>query len=423
MKKPRGAEYLRLNSYWFGLTFLWNGIHTIILPALLLHVVPESAKNTYLGAMTFVGLLLAMLIQPLSGALSDRRGTAWGRRRPWMVIGAVGSFVALLVFGSASSYLLLFAGYALLQLFSNIAHGPLQGLIPDLVPRQHLGVAAGVKNLLDICGLLAGVLVAGWLIDRGQSHLAIVAIVVVMAGTLLVTLFGVRETGVTAVAGNGSPGQAIALLQRVYRLDYRRYSSYAWLLASRFLVMAGVYAVQGFAQYFIRDVLNSPNPAGATAQVMAVVGLGTAALVYPAGYASDRLGRKKVNVAAAGLCAVGVFLLLTVRAFPQLFIAGAVLGIGLGSFLSVNWALATGLVPADEAGHFLGLSNLATAGAAATSRLGGPLIDLVNARWENRGYQALFALAGCSILLGAVLLWRKVNAPPNGVPRDFLTAP
>ena len=48
----------------------------------------------------------------------------------------------------------------------------------------------------------------------------------------------------------------------------------------------------------------------------------------------------------------------------------------------------------------------ATAGAAATSRLAGPLIDLLNARWQHGGYTALFALA--TLVVGAALLvtWR-----------------
>lgn len=410
VKGARGTGYIALNSYWFGLAFLWNGMHSIILPAILLAFVPDALKNTYLGAMTFAGLFMAMLIQPISGALSDSSGAAWGRRRPWIVIGAVGTFISLLILGAAQTYMMLAFSYLLLQSLSNVAHGPLQGLIPDLVPREKRGSASGVKNLLDIGGLLAGVLVAGYFVDRGESRLALVAIIAVMTGALLVTLFGVREQPAKPAA---VPLLALvkAAMRHVYRLDYGRYSAYAWLLASRFLVLAGIYAIQGFAQYFIRDVLKSPNPAGATAQLMAIIGIGTAALVYPAGYASDRMGRKTFNVLSAVTCAVGILLLLVVRSYTQLLVVGGILGIGLGSFLSINWALATDLVPANEAGHYLGLSNLATAGAAAASRLGGPVIDLLNRRWMGMGYNALFVLAGCSILLGALLLWRKVQLP------------
>jgi MFS family permease len=91
----RTRHYLAMNVYWFGLAFLWNGLHPIILPALLLQFVPDSLKNTYLGSLTFVGLILAMVIQPLAGAFSDRTHSRWGRRRPWILAGTLFSLVFL----------------------------------------------------------------------------------------------------------------------------------------------------------------------------------------------------------------------------------------------------------------------------------------------------------------------------------------
>ena len=102
MKK---IQYLNINFYWFGLSFLWNGIHPIILPALLINFVSGAQKNSYLGLMTFIGLLLAMFIQPISGSISDRTRSKFGRRRPWIFWGVlfVGLFLGLM---SASSTLL-----------------------------------------------------------------------------------------------------------------------------------------------------------------------------------------------------------------------------------------------------------------------------------------------------------------------------
>ena len=49
------------------------------LPAVLLNYVPDEKKNTYLGLLTFVGLIIAMIVQPISGALSDRWESRLGR--------------------------------------------------------------------------------------------------------------------------------------------------------------------------------------------------------------------------------------------------------------------------------------------------------------------------------------------------------
>ena len=87
-------QMLVLNAYWVGLSFMWNSLHPIILPAVLLNYVPDAQKNTYLGLLTFVGLFIAMLIQPISGALSDGWASRFGRRRPLIVIGTLVLIVA-----------------------------------------------------------------------------------------------------------------------------------------------------------------------------------------------------------------------------------------------------------------------------------------------------------------------------------------
>ena len=77
---------------------MWNSLHVIILPAVLLNFVPDSQKNSYLGVLTFFGLIMALVIQPISGALSDRWASRWGRRRPLIVIGTAFDFVFLAFF-------------------------------------------------------------------------------------------------------------------------------------------------------------------------------------------------------------------------------------------------------------------------------------------------------------------------------------
>jgi MFS family permease len=141
---------------------------------------------------------------------------------------------------------------------------------------------------------------------------------------------------------------------------------------------------------------------------MATIGVALTLLVFPAGMLSDRFGRKRLNVLAGAVAAGGVFALVFVRDVSALYLLGGIIGMATGIFVSVNWALATDLIPSAEAGKYLGLSNLATAGAGAVSRLGGPLIDGLNALrpGEYLGYPALFVLASASTLLGTLLMLR-----------------
>jgi Na+/melibiose symporter-like transporter len=383
-------------------------LHPIILPAILLGLVPESQKNSYLGILTFIGLLLAMIIQPLSGALSDRSQTAWGRRRPWMI---VGTFIAMLMLAGMafSSQLLIgiMVTYLLLQAAMNTAQGPAQGLIPDLVPPQKRGFAAGVKNLFDMGGLVVTSLVAGQLMGDGNPAMAIGITAAILLVSTLITVIGTPEKS----AQPTPTGEKFPSPLDFLKLDRQKHPDYAHLLFSRFLILLGIYAVQGFAQYFIRDRLAVPNAAEVTGNLMAAIGLALTILVFPAGWLSDRFGRKNLNMLGGGLAALGIFLLVFVQSVAMLYVVGAIIGMATGIFLSVNWALATDLIPAEQAGKYMGLSNLATAGAGASARLAGPLIDLVNNLWpgEFLGYPTLFLIAALVALTGTILL-KKINA-------------
>lgn len=405
-------HYVAINVYWFGLAFMWNGLHPIILPALLLAYIPEQLKNTYLGGMTFVGLILAMLIQPLAGGLSDQTRSRWGRRRPWMVAGTLLSVLYLFGMVNANTLWGIIIAYLLLQIGSNIAHGPAQGIIPDLVPLDRRGLASGIKNLFDMGGLVVTSLVAGSLMGNNDPQRAILIIILVLIGSAAFTILTTPER-----AEQPAEGSAVEYRWKdIFRLNRKQYPDYARLLLSRFLILLGIYAVQGFAQYYIRDTFQVANAAEVTGNLLATIGVALILLVFPAGILSDKLGRKRLNILAGVLAALGIFLLIFARQISALYAFGAIIGMATGIFLSVNWALATDLIPQDEGGKYLGLSNLATAGASASSRLAGPLIDGINALSPRAflGYPVMFVLAAISALVGALLLTRVQEPLTSG---------
>ncbi|MHB1319818.1 MAG: MFS transporter, partial [Anaerolineae bacterium] len=192
------------------------------------------------------------------------------------------------------------------------------------------------------------------------------------------------------------------------RADLSRYPAYAEMLVSRFLILLGIYVVQSFAQYYIRDWLGMANAAAVTGNLMAAIGVALTLLVFPAGWLSDKIGRWSLNIIAGTVASIGIALLVFARSVEAVYAFGAIIGMATGVFVSVNWALATDLIPHDEGGKYLGFTNLATAGAGAISRLGGPLIDGVNALWPGSfaGYPVSFGLAALATLAGAVLLVR-----------------
>jgi MFS family permease len=413
MRKSSVSELIKLNTYWFGLAFMWNSLHTLVLPALILQYVADERKNTTLGLLTFTGLIIAAIVQPLAGAASDRWSSRFGKRRPAIAFGTLSDMLFLAIMAFAGGIPLLAVGYAGLQITSNIAHGPAQGLMHDKVPSARMGLASGIKNIFDMGGVAVSSLVVGFIFTAEKPLSAFLGIALALLLGAAITLFGVRE-GSTAAQKNDAP--ILARLRGSLRIDRKQHSGYWRLLLVRFLFLSGVYGIQVFAQYFIRDVLQVEDPVEFTGYVLFAIVLALMVFSIIAGQVADRIGRKPMHVlAAAGVC-VGSVLLTFARQPSSVLIVGGIVGAGIGVFLSANWALANDLAPLGEGGKFLGLTNLATAGAVAMSRLLGPPIDAVN-NWrpgEYLGYNVLFVSAAVMSIVSLLIL-RKV--PENFEPR------
>ena len=413
MKKLNLGQLLVLNAYWVGLSFIWNTIHPILLPAVLLNYVPDAKKNTYLGLLTFVGLIIAMAVQPVTGAISDGWESRFGRRRPLAVLGTLFDFLFLSILAWSGGLTWLFIGYVGLQFSSNIAHGPMQGLLPDRVPPTQLGVASSLKTFMDMLSLVLASLLAGRLLDPVTRDPAPVMIVVMslLAVSASITFFGVRE----------EPSQSdertdwTSLLGQ-FQINLRENSAYWWLIAERMLFLLGIYGMQVFAQYYLQDVLPVPDPPKQTGDLLAALTLTMVILVLLSGWLTDQYGAKRILSIGTFVSVGGMLLMLLAADMRGLLVFGSLLGAGIGLFLTSNWALANTLAPQQEAGKYLGLTNLATAGSAAIARLEGPALDWLNAAWPGAwlGYKGLFIFGAVCMLLSVFFL-RKIHVKSDGI--------
>jgi Na+/melibiose symporter-like transporter len=418
----RRRDYFRITLFGFAVTALWQSLHSIILPVRLLDIVPEAQKNTYLGLLTLSGLLLAMLFQPIIGAVSDRSSSRLGRRRPYIFIGGLAVVFLIPGIGLAGGFAGLFAVYCLLQLASNAAQGPYQAFIPDMVPPLRRGLASGVKALLEVVGGVALVYLSGIFMDRylagtGAQWLWLVLIILatIMAGATLYTIAAIKDPPLTG------PRPRVSLLATLAHTARHITANpdMMWFLASRLLVYMAFTTIQQFALYFLRDVIGVANPAEATARfsIFAVVGMLVA--VWPAGYLSDKVGRRPISIAAGLLGAAGVAVIAVSQQYNTILWSAGLIGMAMGAFNSANWALATDLVPKGEEARYLGVANMATTGGGALARAIGPAIDFFNQRVPDSGYN--FMLLVCIVYFAAgALLILKVRSTVIAKGKSFL---
>ncbi len=404
----RRTDYLKITIFGFALAALWGSLHTIIIPTRLLDFVAASEKSTYLGLLTFAGLMLAIIVQPIAGAISDRSGFNWGRRRPFILAGTVVAVLFLSGIGWCGSYLAFFVIYCLLQMASNTAQGPYQAFIPDLVPQGKRGLASGVKSFLEIGGGVALLYPIAIFMDRfsaggGTSWLwlSLAALGVVLLAAMTITMLTVKERP----GGGRVQLPLFSTIYKSFKINVRAHRDFIWFIVSRLFIMMAFTTLQTFALYFLMDVVGVPDPAAATARFSIVAIAGMLIVAYPAGRLSDRIGRRPIALTAGLLGAVGIALIfLSQHDITLIMLCGGLVGISFGAFMSSNWALATDLAPKGEEARYLGLTNLATAGGAALARLIGPVIDFFNGYSPNLGYSVMLLACFIYFIIGSMLI-------------------
>jgi len=373
-----------------------------------------------------------------------------------------------------AGFTFLFAMALLQSVASNTAHGAQQGLIPDLVPPEKRGRFSAVKAVLEVpIPLLLVSFTIARFIAAGNLWTALFLAIGVLLVAMLLTMLAperplaqapsrldwtpiVRLAAMTALftaiilgmgvlvgqvgrllAGNEQPAVVLGVMGLAglvaivltvaagvwlsVRISIgteaaRANPSFTWWVVNRLAFFVGTTNLSTFAVYFLQGRLGlvREQAAGPAAWLMTVIGIFILLSALPSGWLGDRFGHKLLVGVAGLLAALGVLIALLSPSMTIIYIGGSFIGIATGLFFTANWALGTELVPQGEAGRYLGISNLAGAGAGAVGAyIGGPIADFVTARLPGLpgvGYILLFGLYGVMFLV-SVLALQRVRQP------------
>ena len=287
------SHLLKLSIYWFGILTIWGGLNNIILPSRI-DDIDKAHAGFLLAVINGVAVLMAIVVQPTVGMISDYTVTRWGRRKPYIVIGASLDVVFLIGLALSQTYLMILVFLVLLQFSSNFAQGPFQGYVPDLVPARQVATASGLMGVMIVMGQIAGVGVAT--IGLGLNlALATVGLGLIELATALVLVASVRE-------GSGAPprpGSWLKVATSAWGTDILRESNVLWLLLVRLLFLGAVNATNLVLYYFERTHGMSESDAGTLVFLgTLVVGIATAAAAFAGARLSDRFGRRPMIWAA-----------------------------------------------------------------------------------------------------------------------------
>ena len=193
----------------------------------------------------------------------------------------------------------------------------------------------------------------------------------------------------------------------------RLHPNLAWFVVSRAAFLAAVVIFTTFGLFFLRDKVQVDNPAQALG--VAIIGVGgmLTLTTYPAGWLSDRIGRKPVLMAGVAVSVAGTLAMMWVNTYLMTVVVASVMGGAVGIVLTAHWAMANDLgTPGREAQH-MGIVNLGTLIGAASAKALGPVPDLV-AVWfgPGYGYTALLSASALLFIIGAVALLKvKIDHP------------
>ena len=397
------AQFAHLSAFSFGTTAFSISLGAVLLPVLVLEVTGEELKNTYLGLLGLVGLLVAMVVQPVAGNLSDHTSSPWGRRIPYLVIGSALTSASMFVLGIATSIAFLALGLIIIQVSLNAALGPYQGLLRDAAPRAYRGAVSSFKVLAESSGGAIFLALVAFLLgsETGPGSKSRIWLVLAM---LSATLAASTIWTVAANLRRGMGNDSAAAAPRSEVGHQGTQTGFRWFLVSRLCIYASLGVLQTYALFFLRDVVSLANPVQAVGTMTLVTGGALLLAVYPSGRLSDSIGRKWVIVVSALAGTGGTFALLLASTFLHVLLISAVLGASAGAFFSANWAMATDMVSPGRSAQQMGIANTAGVAGAALAKLAGPGIDLLNRVESELGYSTLIIVCGLLFFVGAVLL-------------------
>ncbi|MFW5689681.1 MAG: MFS transporter, partial [Spirochaetota bacterium] len=371
------------------------------------------------GTAIALGRIWDAVTDPAVGYLSDRTRTRFGRRRPYMAVGAVFLMIFMVLLftnpgitSSSGRFAWALVMYCLLNTAYTLVNIPYGSLTPELTSDFDerttlngfrmsfavIGTLVGAGTVLPLVGVFGGEPV-GWTITAGLMG-------VVMAGATFITVFSVREQ-------LGAPLEESVNIIRSY-LQVIRQKPYYTVLLTYAMHMTGIGIVQASLIYYFRNIYQAEDQF-----VLALLCLLVTCLVLIPVWVkiSRSIGKKLSYNIGMGIFAVVVVVFFFVGGSLPVwfaFVTFTIAGIGLSTNYVMPWSLIPDAVEYDFAengrrreGVFYGMWTFTSKlGSALGLGLTGWVLSafgyLEPALFETPPVQPESALVGIRLLVGPI---------------------
>nr|WP_314841449.1 MFS transporter [uncultured Microbacterium sp.] len=360
-----------------------------------------------LGYIIGAGSLATLVAAPLTGVLSDRTRSRWGRRRPFTIAGALVGVVSIAIMAVAPLPLILGVGWILANLGWGTALGSIGNLQADRLAASQRGKVGAFIGVATQVAPVTGILLVGpFATDVG---LALWLPAMVGLPLLIAFVVFVREEDSRGL--RFEKRLTVGELIRSYGFRPRDFTDFAWNWLGRFFFFLGITCTSTYSTFFLADRLHvSVQEIAPIVALLAGVGTVVSAVgAVASGWISDRWGRRRpFVVVGAVLYGVGVSVSAFAQDLPALVVGGVTSSLGIAVFLAVNQAMVLDVLPHrdTQAGRFMGITSFSQKIPNALAPLAAPLILAIGAR-EASNYTLLYLSAGVLVIVGGFLIaWR-----------------
>lgn len=380
-----------------------------VLLAQQMELIAPLGKEAALGMVMGLGSAVALLAQPVIGAMSDRTTLRLGRRHPWNLAGIVLGALALVMLGQQTSLPGVLLWWGVVQLGTSAVLCSVTAAVPDRVPLQQRATVSAWNGVTLSLAVVIGAMLTTVFTSGIASGYLLVAVGFVLFSTPFI--LATRDQSITKAS---LPPFSFSGLLKSFWISPKKHPDFAWAWSTRFLV--GLSSATGtmFFLYFLRDGLQYeklfPGERAEDGLLILVLIYTTAVVVsaFVSAIISDRTGRRRIIVVLAGLVMGCASLLLALwQSWPMAMLSSTVLGLGYGAYVAVDQALISQVLPSSsDHAKDLGVINIAIVGPQILA----PIICALLIT-QLGGYHALYAFSGLVGILGGLLVFKIKSVP------------
>jgi MFS family permease len=403
-RAPTRVGPIFIAVYAFAMFGIWMAINlpASVTLALRISEIDPAGKTTSYSIAAGVGTLTAVLANPFFGRLSDRTRSRFGRRRPWIVVGLVGTSVGAAVIAFSNTFPMLLLGWILMQAFVNAAIAATLAIVADRIPDSQQGLVGSLSGAAASASMVIGVF---FIQAFPTSILAQIGLPVAMALVFASALLVVFKDD--APATEPLPPFSVRQFFGSFFVNPRQERDFSWLILALFLLSCGFGVVSTYTVYLLQDQIGVPEADLANAITTAYVIPGVIAFVIGpiAGWVGDRLGRRKPLLLMSALSGVAGMVVIATSASLGQFLVGVTLATGVSAGTMMGTYIAFGIATMRDklaSARNLGVVNIALTLPFSVVPFIAPALLAVGGGTAN--YVALVLFGAALTLLGALPL-------------------